>query len=665
MWLVILAAACGGGASDVSPLLPFPDSTEDAWLAPPAAPSVQAWSGNVGGLVVVGGFPPAVRSAMVIEAQRDGAWSTVCEATFRCYLSSPADAVRVSHPPSSWSSGEVSPTAVEVALTSDRTDAAWWADEGPQLSVATDGRPAEARVFLSRPAPLRPQWFDASAGRFGFRPVALTTESLSLPVSGDLSGTLSWTAHVAIQGGRWTLEEGTVGGALLELSTSSLEGAALGRTWAWGDLHAHSDLSHDGCEDPASGCTNDITTVGLDFFDDAIAEGLDFAAMSDHAEWRTWAESAEATETLNIWDRQQDAVASALAADPDFVPLLGFEWTSGDTHADTDGHWPGGHRTVFFEDTEVCESARVSAVFRSEDTMHEKAEHGAVLYGGNPVNARTQLDLIDDLAAAVDSCGLTGRIQLVPHHPAFSPPAPFDWTNPDNVVDPEYTTVVEMYSEHGSSECEDNTTEPCDWRMKEGSDYKSFGALQSALQLGIRLGIVGGTDSHDGMPGTVENDPSCTAIWDEDLGALRCHQWRGGLTGVMVSGGFSRTTLFDALVDRTTLASSGPRLPVRAWIETLDGRVVLPGEAVSAPMAERLTVSVEGLIDPDEWEQVFIEVISADGIVVASTEEATLQVDLRERAGDALYTRLRLYAPAVEPGGDEGERMWLSPWFFE
>lgn len=559
MWLVVLAAACGGGVSEVSSLRSdAPSVDEGAWMPPALGPSVQAWSGNVGGAVVVSGFPPVARTGVRIEVQRESTWTTACEATFRCYLASPVDGVRVTHDASGWTSDTIIPTPVEVALTADRTDAAWWADESPLLQVVTGGLPAEARTYLSRPSSPRPQWYDDSVGLYGGIPVPLTGDTLAMPLTGDASASLSWTAHVAVRGARWTREAGSVGSTLLELSTSSTDGVALGRTWAWGDLHAHSDLSHDGCEDPASGCTNDSSTVGLDFFDDAIAEGLDFSVMSDHAEWRSWAEDADATELVDIWERQQDAVAAAAAADPDFVPLLGFEWTSGDTHVDADGHWPGGHRTVFFEDTEVCDAARVSAVFREPTMMHQKAVDGAVLYGGTSVNARTQLDLIDRLTAARKSCGFTGRIQLVPHHPAFSPPSPMDWTNPDNVVFPEYTSLVEMYSEHGSCECEDHTVEPCNWRMKADSRYKSFGALQSALQLGLRLGIVGGTDSHDGKPGTVEDDPSCTAIWDEDLGGLRCHQWRGGLTGVMVSGGFSRTTLFDALFDRSTLASSGP-----------------------------------------------------------------------------------------------------------
>ena len=73
--------------------------------------------------------------------------------------------------------------------------------------------------------------------------------------------------------------------------------------WLWGDLHAHSNLSMDGCEDVDQNCSERGSTPAEDFFDQARSHALDFAALTDHAEYVTYRPDGAGTEPMyHVWE---------------------------------------------------------------------------------------------------------------------------------------------------------------------------------------------------------------------------------------------------------------------------------------------------------------------------------------------------------------------------
>ena len=521
----------------------------------------------------------------------------------------------------------------DLVVTPARTDASWWADEAIELDLALTG----VREQLVTVQILRADGRGWTGEDWG-EPADLKPDRV-LAVS-------SWASQPGIS--TLTIVAHSQGE---ELGRTEVEVVQLARQFAWGDLHAHSNLSHDGCESPDDDCHDRGELPAGDFFDEARVAGLDFAAITDHAEWRSYLRGSAGK--VDIWQAQNDRVIEAEGTG--ILPFVGYEWTSSTKHLDEfDQRW-GGHRTVVFEQSDVCHDWRIGWS-GSEDKDFTKASGG---YFGepNPIWAPEVPDLYEAFEAAAESCG-DQRVLVFVHHPAWDPPQPVDWGHSHSVPDERYEPVLEIYSEHGSSECIDPDAENCSWRPKPDSDYYADGSAQAALLEGFRLGFVASTDSHDSRPGTTD-DSSCTAILDDD-GEIRCHSHGGGVAGVMVAGELSREAVFDGVFDRHTYATSGPRLPVRAMLRTDDG-IALPGDAVSAEAGGDIVVSLEGLLDVDDNPIEGIDLIAASGAVLATTDSQVLSVPVSAAPGEAWYVRVRFGAG---PRGN-GERMWLSPWFFE
>ncbi|NOY27322.1 MAG: hypothetical protein GXP62_15755, partial [Oligoflexia bacterium] len=95
---------------------------------------------------------------------------------------------------------------------------------------------------------------------------------------------------------------------------------------------------------------------------------------------------------------------------------------------------------------------------------------------------------------------------------------------------------MEIYSEHGSSECWDDSLEGCGWAFNTAQGYHPQGSIQAALDHGYQLGFVAGTDSHDGRPGSIEDGPSHVAHWRDGLeGGPQVQFTGGGVTGLLVT----------------------------------------------------------------------------------------------------------------------------------
>lgn len=407
---------------------------------------------------------------------------------------------------------------------------------------------------------------------------------------------------------------------------------------AWGDPHAHTNFSVDACEDPAD-CGPDGEAPAEAFFERAALNGLQFAAMTDHAEFLTWTRLSDGT-SLDIWATTLDLVAAAEGGP--VVPIVGYEWTAGD---DDDG-LQHGHRTVLFEDPAPCSAWRVGG----EEGRERKDWIGVESYTADDVYVDEAWELAEVLAAAASEPGCTPtRYLSFLHHPALSPPAGIDWTEPYGTLADD--RLVEIYSEHGSSECADPAGEGCDFHL-HAEHLDPGGAVQTALQLGWKLGFLAGTDSHDADPGSVDNGPSYSAFfYDADGDGLaddpQSQYGPGGVTGVYLEGEVDRAAIFDALSARHTVAASWPFSGLVLHARGADGIRYLPGDDVPAG-ASPLVVEVG--IDAPEVTGWTVELVDPWNALSA---EPSFSLG----AGEVRYVRVR-----VDRGGVE-ERIWGSPFF--
>lgn len=407
----------------------------------------------------------------------------------------------------------------------------------------------------------------------------------------------------------------------------------------WGDLHAHSGLSADGCENPEALCLPDATLPGEAFFANAAANGLAFAAITDHAEFVRYQRPMDGVE-LDIWDRTHQLIAAAEGGA--VIPILGYEWTASSARTDP----PGVHRTVLVEDPKACAAFRVPGYPQPAT----KARGGT----GEMYLPNTAPSVVDSrgLAAALSAAGL--RDGCVPsrtisflHHVAASIPASVDWTNPAFPLATD--TVVEIASEHGTSECQDPNLPECQWHL-HAETYAPLGSVQSALAAGFRLGFVGGTDRHDADPGELSLGPGASGhLYDSDgdgvvdAGALQ--YTTGTLTGVIADSPLTRAAIFDALASRHTFAASRTITGLSVTATDSAGTTYLPGDDLPAG-----TYDIGfSLLDPlvSSWSA---ELVNPSGATRAVGE-------LPFAAGDIWYVRVKL----TVDGGEH--RVWASPFF--
>ncbi len=435
----------------------------------------------------------------------------------------------------------------------------------------------------------------------------------------------------------------------LTLAAAEVSVPEVGLALAWGDLHSHTGLSHDGCEDPADrDCPARTEIPGAEEFANGVANGLDFVALTDHAEWDRY-QNAETGVDVDIWD--QGAAWVAEAEGSGIVPMIGYEWTS----AYTDGGpvEVGGHRTVVFEDPAPCRSYRVPAVPLSVRKPASAVETYTVTT--SPFS-----DLPSELAAALAAAGSSGgctptRYVSYFHHPAYDPPAWVDWTSPLNEeID---NPLVEIYSEHGSSECASLDIEGCDWNINDRSIsgeayWRPDGSVQRALQLGYAMGFVGGTDNHEASPGygLISGVPGHTAtIFGAELAFSP-----GAVTGVLHDPlGLDRAGIMDALLGRRTFASSWLFEDLRVAAVGADGALYLPGSDVPEAASPLTLLVVVG----DAATTVRVQLIDADGASWVDEESASVREPFDLLAGDVRYVRVRAWF------GDVEHRAWASPFF--
>lgn len=404
---------------------------------------------------------------------------------------------------------------------------------------------------------------------------------------------------------------------------------------AWGDVHNHTNLSHDGCENPAADCAPTDWLPAEQVFARAEANGLAFTAITDHAEVSGYAREADGVD-LDIWERTKELIAAA--GDDPVIGIPGYEWT---------GYcrFEGGeiqkiHRTVLLEDPSPCAQWRVPSC-HGEGVLVEGSER--YTYSGIDI-AVSPSDLDAALGAAGDAEGCApSRWSAFFHHPAQTIPAPVDWADPIATVPGD--TVVEIASQHGSSECWDLAAEGCDWHT-DIERHLPTGSIQYALQLGHRLGFVGGTDNHEANPGALDAAGPVRNLTD---GTSALAQYSSGaITGILFEADtLTRARLFDSLGARHTVASSYVFVGLTVMADGADGSHWLPGDLLPAAAGPfTLTVALD---DPrvSEWTAELVDPWGATTPIEALT--------LAE--GEVRYVRIRAWIGEIE------HRVWASPFF--
>ncbi|MBM4043960.1 MAG: DUF3604 domain-containing protein [Planctomycetes bacterium] len=283
----------------------------------------------------------------------------------------------------------------------------------------------------------------------------------------------------------------------------------------WGDLHNHNSVGLFHYSKGSLERTIEIARSHLDFF-----------AFTGHAHWHDmpvmpndghlkWREGFE--HHTRMWPKVKELIAAA-NRDGEFPAILGYEWHSAEF----------GDRCVLYpnDDGELCLPTHIANL-----TGHAKR---------------------------------TGAI-LCPHHLGYKSGLPGRGANWD-AVDESVSPVIEIYSEHGGAERDRG---PWPYVRHTNGPRTTFNALQHALALGKRFGVVAGTDDHFGYPGA----------------------YGEGLAAVYATAR-TRAALFEALRARRTYAVTGDRIEL---LFTVNGAMM--GSVLPPTRERRIEIAVRGWDD--------------------------------------------------------------------
>jgi hypothetical protein len=178
----------------------------------------------------------------------------------------------------------------------------------------------------------------------------------------------------------------------------------------------------------------------------------------------------------------------------------------------------------------------------------------------------------------------------IPHNSNQSNGIAFDVPDGGGALMAKYQKLVEVFQHKGNSECfydpDGGTTDrDCDFEYAGGvnqtndpGSYVRTGLEQGLVSVAagqgnpLQMGIVGGTDDHNGTPGNTRETTWPGHMGREDdtsekrvsTGANDVFRNPGGLTGVWAEEN-TRDAIFAALARRETFATSGTRMLVRFY----------------------------------------------------------------------------------------------------
>jgi len=221
---------------------------------------------------------------------------------------------------------------------------------------------------------------------------------------------------------------------------------------------------------------------------------LDFAAIADHnSAESSYIEGPFYTKLPDEAFEKIKETCEKFNKPGEFVTIHGFEQTSL-------RNCPG-HRNIYFRDIP-------DRIFKGE-TVEELCEY------------------------------LKGKKALViPHHTIIWKTKPF-------LNMPEYERVLEIYSQHCSSEFKGSPiNNPQTLKNKEENGVSA----QEVLAQGYRVGFIGSSDNHHGAPGVHAYPSRFTNL-----------SYHGGLAAVLADE-LTREAIFDALYERKCYATTGVRI---------------------------------------------------------------------------------------------------------
>lgn len=409
-----------------------------------------------------------------------------------------------------------------------------------------------------------------------------------------------------------------------------------GRTYYYGDIHAHTGVSTDGWASdgpvPCVSSGRDGVVCGsiADVFDTARANGIDFLALTDHHN------SPEAA--------YNDLLARVLAEnDPGtFVTIPGMEMLYKRT-----GH-SYGHKNIL--------------VF-AEDAAG--LDFDALVADRNVRDGYCTTDIWKNAATLTANFGPT---LLIAHHPASADVMTTDWYCHSQTYEP----VVEVYSGWGNALTLSPDYDPTNLGGGDAltdDPPANASTVHEALEtFGLHVGFVGGTDLHDTRPGM-----TC----DRATPAMTGHVYGGGLTMIALedAAAFDRAAIYGEIAARRTFATSGPMIPVAVeW--TVDGAAFVEGEDIEATESGDTWVTVSV---PEAYEAA-VTAVRAVGYATTLdltetspspgtwTSDAIANADLPAW----LYIEVEIdggayYGSTVcdDGGADDGERIWSSPVWFQ
>lgn len=278
----------------------------------------------------------------------------------------------------------------------------------------------------------------------------------------------------------------------------------------FGDLHIHTNFS-DGTGTPEQ---------NLRYARDVV--GLDFAAVTDHAE--------DLTEEK--WEKTIDTIREQHASG-NFVTFLAFEWT----HPSGLEVWP-----LLLE--KKLALSEIDITRYGHRNVYYKRPKGRYFAWNEP-----QSDNPEKLWSQLEAQDVQALV--IPHHPA-SYVFPVNW----EIHTPKLERLVEIYSMWGSSEIPESEGNSRPIIRGGGEVAKEKRAhVQCALDRGYRVGIIAGSDGHDGYGGQTRHH----------IQNLSRHQgpfYPSGITGVYATN-VSREAIWDALWNRRCYGTTGEKIKLR------------------------------------------------------------------------------------------------------
>ena len=386
------------------------------------------------------------------------------------------------------------------------------------------------------------------------------------------------------------------------------------RNLYWGDMHVHTNMSFDAYIGGAGSSPSDAyrfakgETINILREDVTIKRPLDFAAVTDHSEFlgelytvhTKGAPGHYSAMAMYFRSIGLDTVkmrklfevnANRLKSEPSHIPFFqGFETTkkAWDIILDAaEEHYQPGKFTTF--------AAYEWTLGASKSHIHRNVFFRDMVVPDYPLSA-LEANNENELWASLEQYTKGGATVLaIPHNSNLSVGGAFmDKTKATALTQSKWEPLVEIHQGKGNSEVHPNF-----WQTDEFAEFETYAyngktekdyvryALKKGLEykesFGVnpfKFGIIGSTDTHDGIPGNTEEYGDFIgnhAFLDNNAENRSSRRWilepgtgkqvfdavnPGGLMAVW-SEANTRGHIFDAMQRKETYGTSGGRIQVR------------------------------------------------------------------------------------------------------